>query len=414
MKYFEITLLVQGRKEIRHLKASTRAEVLNLAQSNFSGTVMKAKEVPLPLSVQLEEFKAEYIDKIFAEKLNTKEFIIFLKQVSVMTNAGIPLREALFEGMTATEDKVIKVITQDVIENIDSGYSLTNAFKEHEKVLGQISISMIELGEQTGSLSESLHRLSEILEEIDDNKVKIKKAMRMPLISLGAMLAAFVTLILLVVPKFQAIFNKLGGELPLPTRFLIGMEYFLSNFGYVLVLLFIGLFFIHKKFYNTKEDYRIRVDKIISKTYILGSITTLGMYSRFMMILSELIKAGLPLGDALKSAGLTIENSFIKSKLELVGSSIQKGHSLAESLESTKLFENMTIQMVKAGESGGELDTMLSKISDYYKDRFQNIVDNISTLIEPVMMGLIAVLVLVLALGIFLPMWELSSVAMGH
>lgn len=413
MKYFEITVLAQGKKQIKNLKAETKSEAMSVAQTTFGGTIMKVKETTLPPFERFEEIRAQILEKFIAKKVNTKEYIVFLRQIAVMVNAGIPLRDAIFESTSASEDKFLKNMGREIIESIDSGLGLTESFRKYEKTLGTITISMVELGEQTGSLAESLKRLSEIIEEIEDNKAKISKAMRMPIISLGAMAAAFVTLIILVVPKFEAIFRKLGGDLPLPTRLLIGAEYVLTNYGHFILILLIAVFIAAQKAYRNRPEFKLRVDEIVLKTYLIGSVTTLGMYSRYMMILAELIKAGIPLGDALKSAGITIENSFIKTKLESVVTSIQRGHSLAESLDQTSLFENMTIQMIKAGESGGELDTMLEKIAEYYKSKFQNIIDNISTMIEPLLMGVISVMVLILALGIFLPMWELSSVAMG-
>ncbi len=411
MKYYEVTLLLRGKKELVHVKAHNRAEAMSVSQNSYGGSVMKLKEVSLPLSVLFEEYKEKFVKNFRKKKLNNKEFTVFLKQIAVMSNAGIPLRESLFESMSATEDEVIKEIGTSIIEDVDAGLSLTESFRKFEPIVGAITISMIELGEKTGSLSESIKRLTEILEEIDANRAKVKKAMRMPLISLGAMAVAFVTLIVLVIPKFEAIFKKMGGELPLPTRALMGLEYAFSNYGVLILAVLIGLFIAFKKSYAKFYTFRLKVDTVVLKTYILGEITSLGMYSRFMMILAELVKAGLPLNDALESAGITIENEFIAKKLQSVPASIQRGTELAEAFENTGLFQNMIISMVKSGESGGELDKMLTEIGKYYKTKFQDMVDNLSTLIEPLLMGVISILVLILALGIFLPMWELSSVA---
>lgn len=413
MKYFEVTLLSKGRKQTTNIKAQNRADAMSISQNSLGGTVMRIKEIPLPLDVLLEEYKEKFLSKYLEKKLNIKEFVVFLKQIAVMTNAGIPLREALFESMSATEDELIKKIGTSVIEDVDSGLSLTEAFKKFESQVGAITISMIELGEKTGSLAESISRLVDILQEIDENRIKIKKAMRMPMISLGAMAIAFVTLILLVVPKFDAIFKKMGGELPLPTKILLGMEHLFSNYGIIIIIALVAIFFAFKETYRRVYDFRLKIDTFILKTYLLGDITSLGMFSRFMMILSELIKAGIPLNDALESAGITIENSYILEKFKSIPISIQRGTELSEAFEKTELFQNMIISMIKSGESGGELDKMLGEISKYYRNKFQDLIDNLSTLMEPLLMGVIAALVLILALGIFLPMWELSSVAAG-
>ena len=191
----------------------------------------------------------------------------------------------------------------------------------------------------------------------------------------------------------------------------MNLEWFLSNYGlYVLGVLAVAAWFFSKA-YRQNVNLRLKVDFFVLKTYLLGEIASLGMYSRYMMILSELIKSGIPLDEALQTSQMTLGNSFIVEQLGTVPVSIQRGTELSEAFEKTALFESMVISMVRSGESGGELDKMLSEVAKYYKSRFQNMIDNIATLIEPLMMGIIAVLVLVLALGIFLPMWELSSVA---
>ncbi len=411
MKYYEAITINKGKKEVVHIRGENKNEATSMIIATFGGTIIRIKEVPMPLDVALLDMKDKIQTTLFKERLNPKEFSIFLRQIAVMVNAGIPLREAIFESMSASKNTLIKKIGTSVVEDVDSGLSLTEAFKKFEDLIGNIAISMIELGEKTGSLAESIHKLVEILEDIEDNKMKVKKGMRMPIITLFAMAIAFIVLILVVIPKFKSIFDKFGGELPLPTRMLMNLEWFLSNYGlYVLGVLAVAAWFFSKA-YRQNVNLRLKVDFFVLKTYLLGEIASLGMYSRYMMILSELIKSGIPLDEALQTSQMTLGNSFIVEQLGTVPVSIQRGTELSEAFEKTALFESMVISMVRSGESGGELDKMLSEVAKYYKSRFQNMIDNIATLIEPLMMGIIAVLVLVLALGIFLPMWELSSVA---
>lgn len=204
--------------------------------------------------------------------------------------------------------------------------------------------------------------------------------------------------------------KKFGGELPLPTRILMNVEWFLSTYGLHLLAVIACFVWLLTLSYKKNPNIRLKFDFLILKTYLVGQIASLGMYSRYMLILSELVRSGISLDEALRTAQNALDNAFIIEKLFTVSTSIQRGTELSEGLEKTELFENMVISMVRSGESGGELDQMLLEIAKYYESRLQNMIDNIATLIEPLMMGLVAVLVLVLALGIFLPMWELSSV----
>ena len=409
MKYFEMTAIINGKKTQFHMKAPNKMEAMNIARNSGAGMVVKVSEVAMPLSERIESVKEWFADKVGQRKVNTQEFIVFIQQVAVMTNAGISLREALGEGLSSTEDKQIKAIATQAMEDIEAGLSLSDSLRKFQHQIGSIALTMVDLGEKTGALSESLGKLAKILEEIQENRSKMKKATRMPMISIGAMIVAFVVLIMLVVPKFKNIFAKLGADLPMPTKVLLGLEYLFSNYGVLIIAALFSLFVAHLQVYRRNDRYKMWVDRRYLKIHLIGSITRYAMFGRFMMVFSELIRAGIPLTEALSSARATIDNVYIKDKLRNVEISIQRGNSLAEALRDLGLFENMVIQMVKSGESGGELDKMLGKVADYYKTKFQHMVDNISSLIEPLLMALIAGMVLMLALGIFMPMWDLSS-----
>jgi general secretion pathway protein F/MSHA biogenesis protein MshG len=413
LKYFEVTLISDGIKSVQYLLKPTKREAFIYAQANFTGTLIKIREIPIPLMLFMKNLKDNILSRFKTKKLNTGEFTVFIKQVAIMIKAGIPIRETFLESVSSSKDRFIIEMGQDIISNIDSGLSLADSFRIYEDRLGNITISMIELGEQTGTLSKSLLKLCEILDEQESNRSKIINAIRIPLISLVIMSMAFILLILTVVPKFEDIFAKMKAELPLVTKFLIGCDYFLSHYGYILISILLFLVFLGDKFYKKNSIFKIKTDELIVKIYIIGDLLKTGIYSRYMMILSELIRSGIPLNKALNSASQTISNSYLKQKIHTLSSSIQKGYSLSDSLDRIDLFENMTIQMIKAGERSGELENMLSEIANYYHNKFQNKINILGVLIEPILMGFISIMVLILALGIFLPMWDLSYVAMG-
>lgn len=232
------------------------------------------------------------------------------------------------------------------------------------------------------------------------------------MISLVAMAVAFVVLILLVVPKFKSIFSRLGADLPLPTQILLGIEYALTNYGLYIGGAIIGGFVLHGWAMKNRENYRLSADRLVLKLYLVGNMSSFGFFGRFTLIFSELIRSGIPLTEAMDTAAGTIENTYVKTKLEDAVRSIEQGKQLSTALDETGLFEPMVLQMIRSGESSGELDTMLARVADYYKMRFNHLIDNFSALLEPILMAFIAALVLLIALGIFLPMWDISSAAM--
>lgn len=413
MKYFEVNIILDGKKNTKFVKARTKMEAINNIQSATGGTLLKIKEVSAPFSVKLEEYKELIQNKLGKKKVKIQDFSIFLRQLAVMTNAGISLIDALHEGIASTNDKQVKNIAIKVTSDIESGLSMTEALSDYEYEVGSITIAMVKMGEMTGQLSEAFLKLASILENIKHNRDNMKKALRMPVISMIALVGAFVFLVMIVIPKFKGIFSKFGADLPLPTKILLGIESALSNYGLFILLGLAGLFAAHKHAYQNNEMYKYGFDKAILRVYLTGMIIRISSLERFIMIVAELLRTGIPLTTALETAASTVDNLYLKEKFVSIETAIQKGSSLAEALRDTALFEHMVIQMTKSGESSGQIDIMLKRVADYYNTKFQSIINNISTFIEPILMVVVAAMVLLLALGIFLPMWDLSSAVQG-
>ena len=413
MKYFQGTLIKNQKKVVEYVMAETKMEAMSKFNSMPDATTLKVTETSYPLEKRLQDLLQVFKDQALQKKVNVQEFLTFLRQISVMTNAGISIRDVLSEAVASTEDKQIKRIGQEAADDIAAGINLSKSLEKFEKEIGGVTIAMIRVGEQTGRLSESINTLSNIIEEIKQNVDKVKKASKMPIISVCALLGAFITMILLVVPKFKDVFSRLGSDLPMPTQTLIFTNKLFTEHGLTMLAVLVVVFVAHIKIYNQKYNYQLWFDKLTLKMYIIGDISKFALFGRYYMILAELIKAGIPLSDALETALGIVDNVYLKEVIGEVNASINKGVSLAQALEETGLFEKMIIQMVKAGEAGGELDIMLERVADYYKLKFQSIVDNISSLIEPLLMFFIAGMVLWLALGIFLPMWDMASAAKG-
>ena len=415
MKFFEVEYMANGRRQKMTLKANNRSEAQALAKTKKAGVIVKVGETK---SIPLEEQFADMISKasvlLGGSKIKINNLIAAFRQLSVMTNAGISIHDSIKEVSKSTEDKRLKAIFATLNDDLNQGQSLTDAITKFKGELGDVVIAMVKLGESTGNMSESLHKLSEILQEVWENQRKFKKALRYPIIVMSAMAIAFIILMIFVVPQFREIFEQLGAKLPLPTIILLSIESALSNYGLYILVGFITIIYAIRYLYKSNDDFKYKFDKFMLKVYLINKIIFYSTMNRFNLIFTELVRAGIPIADALETATLTVENQDIHDKLATIKIAVQRGVSLTEAFRDTQLYESMLIQMLSAGEKGGAIDAMLEKVTDYYKAKFSDLVDNISSYVEPIMLLFMAGMVILLALGIFMPMWDLGNAVQGR
>ncbi|RLA79462.1 MAG: type II secretion system F family protein [Epsilonproteobacteria bacterium] len=372
--------------------------------------VVKAVETAAPLEDTIDNFISGF-RKSFKKKIHLNDKISTIRQIAVMTDAGIAINDTFEEVAENTENKRLSEIYAKMNSDINAGKSMGDAMEPYADEFGHVALAMTNLGERTGNISQSYHKLADILENIRDNTAKFKKAIRSPLITLGAMGIAFTILIMVVVPKFKDIFSRFKTELPLPTRILLDLEWAFSNYGLLILILIIALVTTIKYFYKNSREFKYRMDKMMihPRFYLINKAIFLSTMHKYNLVFGELVKSGIPVSEALDTAVGMVDNLAIKEQLLTVNANIGRGMSLAESFDITGLYENMLLQMIKAGEAGGQLDAMLDKVTEYYDMEFAYLIDNLSSYIEPIMMFFIAGLVLLMALGIFMPMWDLGS-----
>lgn len=414
MKYFVATILSKGKKSQQGFYAENKKEAHYLAKIKFSGMILKVTEAPPPLEDQLRKFKETLFANFKKRKLKQDALIAAIRQLAVMTNAGISIHDSLKEIADATTDKTLQTVLGTMSEDINSGHSLSQSAHNFAYELGNLSLAMIELGEKTGNMAESLHKLADMLEEIRRNIIKFKKAMAYPRNVMIAMAVAFTILISYVVPQFKAIFEQLGAELPLPTQILLFLEHLFNTYG-IYVLAAIGVFiFVFRYMIDHSRNFRYKWHLVLLRLYLIKNIIMFATLNRFTLVFSELVRAGIPIAEALETSIAMIDNLPLQERLLTVRSTVEKGGALYSGLSETKLFENMIIQMISAGESSGQLDAMMEKVMEYYKMRFDAIIDGLSEAIEPIMLFMIAGMVILLALGIFMPMWDMGKAVNGH
>ncbi len=414
MKYFSVTVSTRGKKEKIGLYAKDKKEANNYIKLKISGIILKVEETPEPLENKLKRVKADLLKNIKKRKIKSDTLIATIRQLAVMANAGISIYDSLNEIVNASTDKTLKSVFSKVADDINSGHSFSSTMENFRFEVGNLTIAMIQLGEKTGNLDGALYSLADMLEEIRANTIKFKKAMAYPRNVMIAMAIAFTILISYVVPQFKSIFEQLHAELPLPTIILLKLEYLFNNFGPYLLVGLAVFYFIFRYLLTNYEDIRYKWHRLLLQTYLINNIIKFSTLSRFTLVFSELIHAGIPIAEALDTAIDMIDSLPLKKKLQAVIITVEKGGTLNNGLKETGLFENMIIQMVRAGEDSGTLDTMTKKVAEYYKMRFDAIIDGLSEAIEPIMLLIIASMVILLALGIFLPMWDMGNAVQGR
>ncbi len=411
MKYFSVTIMERGIRRSEVIKADSKMAAVKAAENKFSSSIiMKAIETSAPLEDSFLNFLKGF-KKSFKSKIPINDKISTIRQIAVMTDAGIAINDTLEDVSENTNNKELKHIYMTMNSDINAGMSLAAAMEPYTDEFGHVALAMTNLGERTGNISESYHKLADILESIRDNTAKFKKAIRGPMITLAAMGIAFTILIMVVVPKFKDIFAKFNTELPLPTQILLKLEWAFSNYGLLIVMIIFAIIVTMKYLYKNNEDFKYRMDKIMihPRFYLINKAIFLSTMHKYNLVFGELVKSGIPVSEALNTAVGMVDNLAIKEQLLTVNANIGRGMNLAEAFALTGLYENMLLQMIKAGEAGGQLDAMLDKVTNYYDMEFQDLIDNLSAYIEPIMLFFIAGLVLLMALGIFMPMWDLGK-----
>ncbi len=410
MKYFEVIYLIGGEKHKTIIESPHKIDALKQFQEKTLGIMVSMHEINEPLTLRIQNYIESAKKRTLKKRIKLEPYIASLRQLGVMLDAGIPVNQCFMEVVNTTDSVHLREIFGQIALKVESGSSITEAFEDYAYELGNLSYSIISLGEQTGELSESVIKLSNILDEIHQNRKKLKSALRYPAIVITAMIGAFIAVITMVVPQFKEMFEDNGAELPLPTQLLLNIETFIRDSGLFLLIAIIAIIFVHITLYNKKGKYKYFIDKYILNIYLIGKITHLSMTGRFMFVFNKLTNSGIPIIKSLGIAKNIVENDYLKERFTMVEESIEEGKTLTQGFKGSGQFENMIIQMIKAGETSGSLNKMLEKVDSYYNAKYNDLVDNISTYIEPIMIAALAGFVTLLALGIFLPMWSMAEV----
>jgi type IV pilus assembly protein PilC len=357
---------------------------------------------------QVKEQGKEIAIPIFRGGVSQKELAVFTRQFSVMIDAGLPLVQCIEILGTQSENKKFQKVLLQVRQDVESGATLADSMRKHPDVFDELFCNMIAAGEAGGILDTILQRLANYIEKA----VKLRRAVRSAMIYPVAVLsiAALVVTIILwkVIPTFASLFSGLGAELPLPTRIVIWLSHFVGRYFILIVIAIAAGIYAINRYHKTYKGRRV-IDRILLKVPVIGVVLRKIAVARFCRTLATLVSSGVPILEALEITAKTSGNAIVEDAIMATRKSIEEGKTIAEPLKDTEVFPPMVVHMIAVGEQTGALDTMLSKIADFYEDEVDVAVENMLTLLEPIMILFLGTVIGGIVVSMYLPMFSLLS-----
>ena len=345
-----------------------------------------------------------------SKKITPFEIAMFTRQMATMMKAGVPLVQSFDIVTDGLENQGLRELVSAVRNDIASGTSFANALRRHPKHFDDLYCNLVDSGEKAGALETMLARIATYLEKTEILKKKVKKAMTYP--AAIVVVAIIVTAILLVkvVPQFQSLFDGFGAELPVFTQFIVAISDWMQKWWFIVLLGIIGFIYLFKEAIRRSQRFSDIIDKYVLKLPVVGEILDKSAVAKFGRVLSTTFAAGVPLVDALESVAGATGNAVYRDAVMKIRDDVSSGTQLQASMKTTGVFPVMAVQLTSIGEESGSLDEMLEKVADHYESVVDDMVDNLTALMEPMIMVVLGVLVGGLIIGMYLPIFQMGQV----
>ena len=378
-----------------------------LMNTGITPTEIKSFSANLGVAIKPDFFK-----RLAQEKsVSPMDLLLFSRQMYTLLKAGVPIMRALAGLQESTRNPTFSALIQDLRESLDSGRELSAAMRRHPKVFSMFYVSMVQVGETTGLLDEIFIQLYDHLEFERDMRERIKTAMRYPSFVIVAMAIAIVIINLFVIPAFAKVYEGFHAELPTITKLLIGFSNFMVSYWLLMLAMVVAAVMGFRFYINTTEG-RYKWDKYKFKLPVVGIIIFKATLSRFARSMALSFKSGMPILQGLNVVAMVVDNAFMRSRIEQMRDGVERGESILRTAVATGVFNPVVLQMIAVGEETGDMDGLMFEIASMYEREVKYEVATLSSKIEPILIVALGVLVLILALGVFLPMWDLGKAAM--
>ncbi|MGT4067610.1 UNVERIFIED_CONTAM: MSHA fimbrial biogenesis protein MshG [Aeromonas hydrophila] len=368
----------------------------------------------MPTELKPGKAKATALDWSFLLERGVRldELVVFSRQMYALTRAGIPILRAIAGLEESAHSKPLKRALHALGEDLGNGRPLSSSMQAHPKVFSSLFVAIIHVGENTGQLEEAFLQLANYFELELETRKRIKTAMRYPSFVLIAIGIAMVILNIMVIPVFAGMFAKFGVELPLATRILLATSHFFVHYWWVMLGVLLSMVFGWRRWVSTVKG-KLTWHRWQLKLPIVGTIIERSLLARFARSFSMMLKAGVPLNTALSLVADAVDNAWMAGRIRDMRAGIERGESLLRTAGSSGLFTPLVMQMIAVGEETGQVDDLLHEAAEYYEREVDYDLKSLTARIEPILIGIVAVMVLILALGIFTPMWDMMRAVRG-
>ena len=353
------------------------------------------------------------IGRLNEGRVGLTDLIFFCRQMYTLLKAGVPIMQSLRGLRDSTQNPALAEVIGSIAEGLDSGMDLTSAVRRHPQIFSNLFASLVQVGETTGNLAEAFLQLAAYLEREKDTRERIKQALRYPSIVVFAITVALFIINIFVIPAFAKVYAGFHAKLPWPTRLLIATSHFMVHYwGLVLAVAVVVVLTARSWLHTTDGRYRWHRARL--KLPVVGRILYSATLARFARSLAVTLKAGVPLVQGMSVVARAVDNDFVGDRIAQMRDGVERGESITRCATATGLFPPLVLQMISVGEDSGALDQLLVEVADYYEREVDYDLRNLNTAIEPILISIIGVIVLILALGVFLPMWDLARAAQAH
>lgn len=337
------------------------------------------------------------------------DLLIFTRQMYTLIKSGIPLSKALRTMEYSNQNPLLKDIFREIRMNIDNGYTLSSSLQKHPKFFNNFYINMVRIGELTGKIEEVFLKLYEYIEFEQAMKNSAKNALRYPILVVISISIAFVIMMTMVIPAFAKAYGGFGAELPWQTQFLINTSNFMTKYFFIIGLFIFGIGYLFRSYINS-DTGKIWWGSFKFKIPIIGPILKKTSLARFSKSFSLSLQSGIPIVQSLGYISPVLDNAYLSIHFDQIRQNIEKGNTLYSSMRATGIFTPLVLEMYATGEEAGDLDNMTAEVANLYDKEIEYEMKNINSLIEPIMLVLLGGLILIFALGIFLPIWDLAKI----
>jgi type IV pilus assembly protein PilC len=369
---------------------------IHLRQQNIIPTKISSKGKAITISLP------------FGKKVKQRLVAIFTRQLATMIDAGLPLVQSLEILSSQQEHKVFKNVIRDIREDVEGGSTFAGALKKHPATFNDLYTNLVVAGEEGGILDTILTRLANYIEKAEALKKKVKSALVYPSTIIGVAVIVVMILMIFVIPVFETMFKSAGQTLPLPTLIVLTMSKLIKKYVVIAIPVVIVFFYLLRKYYHT-DSGRALVDRILLKLPVFGLLFKKIAVARFSRTLGTLVSSGVPILDGLNIVSRSAGNRTVETAILNARASIREGETIAEPLGRSGVFPPMVIQMISVGESTGALDSMLSKIAEFYEEEVDVTVANMTSLLEPFLMMFLGVVIGGIVIAMYLPIFQIAS-----